>query len=50
MCVLHILSRFGKKATCRLCLRQSCMSCLKQQNDMENESEVKIIYEKNKVQ
>jgi hypothetical protein len=50
MCVLHILSRSGKRATCRLYLRQACMSCLKQQNGMKNESEVKIIYEENKVQ
>ena len=39
-----------KIATCSLYLRQACMSCLKQQNDMKNESEAKIIYEENKVQ
>ena len=40
----------AKRATCRLCLKQACMSCLKQQNDMKNESVAKIIYEENKVQ
>ena len=40
----------AKRATCRLCLRQACMSCLKQQSDMKKNSEAKIIYEENKVQ
>ena len=40
----------AKRAICRLYLRQACMPCLKQQNDMKNESEAKIIYEENKVQ
>jgi len=40
----------AKRATCRLCLRQACMSCLKQKSDMKRNSEAKIIYEENKVQ
>ena len=40
----------AKRATCRLCLRQACMSCLKQQSDMKNNSEAEILYEENKVQ
>ncbi|XP_066341137.1 uncharacterized protein [Miscanthus floridulus] len=39
-----------ERATCRLCLRQACMSCLKQQSDMKKSLEAKIIYEEDKVQ
>uniref|UniRef100_K4A1R9 Uncharacterized protein n=1 Tax=Setaria italica TaxID=4555 RepID=K4A1R9_SETIT len=50
---MFILSRYivyyqdpGKRATCSLCIKQACMSCLEQQND---KSIVNIKYEKNKI-
>jgi hypothetical protein len=35
----------GERVACSLCLRQACISCLKQQNDKKNQLQVNTIYE-----